>query len=95
VAAFNGLVGGDARLSETEGWLFMVCLKMARATAGKLNVDDYVDGAGYMGLAGESAQMVLPLSPADVGGFTFDAPEPGPSPYWRNAAGEPVMEKAP
>ncbi len=55
VAAFNGLVGGDRRLTETEGWLFMVCLKAARATAGALNLDDYVDGAAYFALAGECA----------------------------------------
>lgn len=56
VAAFNGLVGGDRRLTETEGWLFMVCLKAARATAGALNPDDYVDGAAYFALAGECAE---------------------------------------
>ena len=53
VDAFNGLVGGDRRLTEREGWLFMVVLKMARATAGRFNPDDYVDGAAYMALAGE------------------------------------------
>jgi hypothetical protein len=54
VDAFNGLVGRQA-LSETEGWLFMCVLKMARATAGKFHVDDYTDLAGYAGLAGECA----------------------------------------
>lgn len=64
VAAFNGLVGGDTRLSETEGWLFMCCLKMARATRGQLNIDDYIDLAGYAGLAGESAQLDDASAPA-------------------------------
>lgn len=55
VAAFNGLVGRQA-MTETEGWLFMCCLKMARATAGEHHLDDYKDLAGYAGLAGESAE---------------------------------------
>ncbi|MBN8260968.1 MAG: hypothetical protein J0L59_01430 [Xanthomonadales bacterium] len=53
VTAFNAITG--LQLTETQGWLFMVQLKAARATAGALNVDDYVDGAGYFGLAGECA----------------------------------------
>lgn len=53
VAAFNAITG--QQLTETQGWLFMVQLKAARATAGAHNLDDYVDGAGYFGLAGESA----------------------------------------
>jgi hypothetical protein len=60
-AMFNTLVGGDARMTELEGWLFMCCLKMARATAGKLCVDDYVDLAGYAGLAAECAAYSVPL----------------------------------
>lgn len=36
--------------------LMMALLKMARAGSGKLNVDDYVDLAGYAGCAGEIAQ---------------------------------------
>jgi len=54
VAAFNALTGTS--LSETQGWLFMTCLKQARATAGAFNVDDYVDLAAYAALAGEAAQ---------------------------------------
>ena len=53
VAAFNGLVGGDRRLTEAEGWLFMCCLKMARGTAGCAHIDDAVDLAGYAALWGE------------------------------------------
>ena len=54
VAAFNALTGHA--LSERDGWLFMVALKAARATAGSHNADDYTDGAAYFALAGESAQ---------------------------------------
>lgn len=56
VAAFNGLTKHN--LTEEEGWMFMVVLKMARALNGsKFVKDDYVDGAAYMALAGESAWM--------------------------------------
>jgi hypothetical protein len=51
--AFNALTGHE--LSERDGWLFMVMLKAARATAGGHNPDDYEDGAAYFALAGESA----------------------------------------
>lgn len=45
----------DHKLTEHDGWTFMVCLKQARAQIGKFDVDDYVDGAAYMALAGECA----------------------------------------
>lgn len=53
VAAFNALTG--ASISERDGWLFMVLLKSARATAGGHNPDDYEDMAAYAALAGECA----------------------------------------
>lgn len=54
VAAFNAHTGHQ--LSETDGWVFMVMLKIARHYSGEqTNLDDFVDGAAYMGLAGESA----------------------------------------
>lgn len=59
VAAFNALTGH--RLSETEGNLFMVCLKAARATAGAHNPDDYEDGAAFFAMAGESAAVENPV----------------------------------
>ena len=52
VNAFNAMFGKD--LTETQGWQFMTLLKMGRSTAG-YNADDYVDGAAYFALAGESA----------------------------------------
>lgn len=53
VISFNALTGHQ--LSERDGWLFMAALKMARAcTTDTGNPDDYVDGAAYFALAGES-----------------------------------------
>lgn len=53
VEAFNALTGHE--LTERDGWLFMAVLKAARATATPTGrKDDYVDGAAYFGLAGES-----------------------------------------
>lgn len=49
VAAFNTLTGH--RLSETEGWLFMSVLKLARATGGGFSKDDLLDAAAYCALA--------------------------------------------
>jgi hypothetical protein len=54
VGAFNALTGHC--LTEEEGWAFMVCLKEARALGGSKKIeDDYVDGAAYFALQGESA----------------------------------------
>lgn len=44
-------------LSEEDGWWFMVALKIARSQQGNFHADDYVDLAGYAGLAGECAGM--------------------------------------
>lgn len=54
VAMFNALT--EHELTEEQGWMFMVCLKMVRSQSGKYQADDYVDGAAYVGLAGECAQ---------------------------------------
>lgn len=51
VDAFNAIFGHN--LTETQGWQFMVLLKMARGR-NKFNPDDYEDGAAYTGLAGEA-----------------------------------------
>lgn len=53
VAMFNALKGTN--LSETDGWDFMECLKMARAQGGAYKADDYTDRIGYAALAAESA----------------------------------------
>lgn len=49
IAAFNTLTGND--LAETEGWLLLAVLKLARATAGKFQPDDLKDCAAYVALA--------------------------------------------
>ena len=64
VESFNALVGGDKRLTELEGWLFMCCLKMARATAGRNHLDDFTDLAGYAALAGECIAREGPEEPS-------------------------------
>lgn len=51
VAIFNAYSGHT--LTETDGWMFMVCLKMARSRAGKFRRDDYTDLSAYAALAGE------------------------------------------
>lgn len=71
VAMFNAYMGGDRFMSETDGWMFMAFLKAARSKHGGLNIDDYIDGAAYNGLAGESAsreaQKSHPEAPTDTG----------------------------
>lgn len=47
---------GQVMESELDGWIFMCVLKLARATAGKLHLDDFSDLAGYAALAGECMQ---------------------------------------
>lgn len=54
VASYQGLRGTELA-DEADGWLFMVCLKAARACAGSFNEDDSVDGAAYFALFGEAA----------------------------------------
>ena len=56
VIAFNALTGNQ--LTETEGWLFMALLKMARSNQGEYKADNYEDGTAYMSLAGEAAARI-------------------------------------
>lgn len=53
VRVFEAITG--IRLSEREGWLFMVCLKLVRMQSGKPDADHYLDAANYMALMGEAA----------------------------------------
>jgi len=53
VEAFNALTGH--KLTEADGWSFMLVLKLARSYGGCFKLDDYVDAAAYAALAGESA----------------------------------------
>jgi len=61
VSVFNLIEGTD--LDERQGWAFMQVLKQVRAAAaarnGRPNLDDFLDGAAYAALAGES--MVFPV----------------------------------
>ncbi len=50
-AIFEAMTG--IRLSEVDGWRFLMCLKLARSTTGKPKLDNYVDMAGYASLLGE------------------------------------------
>lgn len=59
VAAFNAMYG--TRLTEQQGWQFMVLLKMARGSAGGHHPDDATDQAAYSALAGESVARAVPL----------------------------------
>lgn len=52
VTMFNTLTGH--KLTEEQGWDFMVLLKLARASNG-YKADNFVDGAAYFSLAGECA----------------------------------------
>lgn len=57
VEAFWSMYGDGilrrGKMTETEGWMFMVLLKMSRSVAG-YKEDDYIDGCAYFALGGES-----------------------------------------
>lgn len=40
-------------MSESDAWLFMMCLKLARSRVGKPKLDTYVDMSAYAALLGE------------------------------------------
>lgn len=50
VGIFNAATGVE--LTEMQGWIFMIALKLARANGQGVN-DDYIDICGYAALAGE------------------------------------------
>ena len=58
VQAFSAITGVE--MTEEQGWLFMVCLKMVRTQQGGYREDSFIDGAAYFGLAGEAASGVTP-----------------------------------
>lgn len=58
VAMFNASFG--TKMSEYEGWMFMLFLKMARAHGGSFREDDYLDMAAYAALAGECRGQCQP-----------------------------------
>ena len=69
VGAFNTLTGQS--LTETQGWLFMAVLKIARASAGTFQRDDLLDGAAYMALALEAEIDHASGSPVQPAGDTL------------------------
>ena len=73
VEMFNTLTKSDSThlslpMTETQGWLFMAILKMVRSTQGEFKNDNYVDGAAYMALAGESANPAERTQPGSMFG---------------------------
>lgn len=56
-ALWNAYLGGrlTTPLTATDAALLMALMKIARTKSGALNLDDFVDGAGYLGCAGEIA----------------------------------------
>jgi hypothetical protein len=57
VLAFNALFG--ASLTETQGWTFMLLLKLSRSAGGAYKQDDYLDAIAYAALAAECADREL------------------------------------
>jgi hypothetical protein len=53
VNVFHALT--DHKMTEVEGWLFMVVLKLCRERTGS-DLDNWIDGAAYMGLAAEAVE---------------------------------------
>lgn len=55
VDAFYAITG--VPMTTEQGWLFMATLKMVRSQQGVVKSDNYEDGAAYMALAGETAEV--------------------------------------
>lgn len=53
VHTFNALT--DLNLTEQQGWIFMMILKLCRMQRGSFKEDDYLDTIGYSALLAESA----------------------------------------
>lgn len=54
VAMFEALT--DIKMTAAQGYKFMALLKLARSEQGVDKLDNYIDGAAYMALAGEAAK---------------------------------------
>jgi hypothetical protein len=70
VALFNAAFPATAPMTEYQGWMFMLFLKMARAHGGKFREDDYLDMAAYSALAGECRGEDQP-KPDSLAGIDF------------------------
>ena len=55
VALFN-IAFPENQITESQGWAFMVFLKMSRSVGGNFRPDDFVDMAAYIALWGECEQ---------------------------------------
>jgi len=55
VAAYKAVTGDDRLTTESQGWLFMVLLKLVRSQQGRFKADNFEDAAAYCGLMGEAA----------------------------------------
>jgi len=53
VNCFNEITGKD--ITNEEGWMFMVLLKIVRSQQGEPKEDNFIDGAAYFSLMGEEA----------------------------------------
>lgn len=53
VAIHNAMFPDRPPMTEYEGWMFMLNLKLARAHGGAFREDDYLDAAAYAALAAE------------------------------------------
>jgi len=52
----------DRDFTDMDACLFLACVKLSRAMRGEFHVDDWVDAASYIGLAGEAyAGQVRPV----------------------------------
>ena len=61
VKTFEALT--DHKMTEVEGWLFMVVLKLCRERTGS-DIDNWIDGAAYMGLAAEAVEKMKGSGPS-------------------------------
>jgi len=89
VTAYNALqTRCGANLTEADGWLFMVCLKLSRATAGQFRLDDWMDAAAYCALTAECLMAKMqPDYPSAEHLLAKIRPELGPSSSSRYIAG--------
>lgn len=53
VRIYNSITDSD--MNTSDGWRFMLCLKLSRMMAGKYKEDDYNDLVGYAALLAEEA----------------------------------------
>ena len=55
------------KMSEEQGWLFMLMLKVVRSQQGDYRADSYEDGSAYFALMGEAASLSERAGPVNKG----------------------------